>query len=63
MLARRGIRLNLSRLNDAKRSLSSALDDPRPLHSRPIGVGQATRDLSRTLDHLDRWLAAHAGRA
>jgi predicted acylesterase/phospholipase RssA len=63
MFARRGIRLDLSRLNDSTRTLSSALDDPRPLHSRPTGVGQATRDLSRTLDHLDRWLAAHTGRA
>ena len=43
MLARRGIRLDLSRLDDAKRTLSSALEDPRPLHSRPMAT--APKDL------------------
>ncbi len=57
VLARRGIHLNLARLVDAHRTLHSALDDPRPLFPRATGVRQATRDLSRTLDHLERWLA------
>jgi hypothetical protein len=38
-----------------------ALTDPRPLNvggPRKGSVRQATRDLSHTLDHLERWLAA-----
>jgi hypothetical protein len=36
-----------------------AVADPRPLHTRPgvSDVRQATRDLSHTLDQLERWLA------
>jgi len=55
-LARRGIRLNAARLDDASLKLHDALDDPRPLHAHASGVPQAARDLSRTLDHLERWL-------
>jgi NTE family protein len=56
-LAKRGVRLNLARLANADRSLHAAIDDPRPLSTRAPGVRQAARDLSHTLDHLDRWLA------
>ena len=58
LLARHGVRLNLERLNDARRSIAGALDDPRPLLTQPRGVAQAARDLSHTLDHLEAWLAA-----
>jgi hypothetical protein len=50
--------LNLERLNDARRSIADALDDPRPLLTQPGGVAQAGRDLAHTLDHLEAWLAA-----
>jgi NTE family protein len=56
-LAKQGVRLNLARLADADRPMLAAIDDPRPLSMRPPGVRQAARDLSHTLDHLDRWLA------
>jgi NTE family protein len=58
LLARHGVRLNLERLGDARRSIAGALNDPRPLLARPRGVRQATRDLAHTLDHLEAWLAA-----
>jgi NTE family protein len=56
-LAKRGVRLNLAHLDDADRAMHSAIDDPRPLSMRSPGVRQSARDLSHTLDHLDRWLA------
>ena len=58
MLARHGVRLNLERLKDARRSIAGALNDPRPLLMRPRGVGETARDLAQTLDHLEAWLAA-----
>ncbi len=56
-LAKHGVRLNIAHLADADRAMLAAIDDPRPLSIRPPGVRQAARDLSHTLDHLDRWLA------
>ena len=58
-LARHGISLRHDRLDDPHRHVLHALDDPRPLHTRPgvSDVRQATRDLSHTLDQLERWLA------
>ena len=56
-LAKGGVHLNLARLADADRAMHAAIDDPRPLSMRSPGVRQAARDLSHTLDHLDRWLA------
>jgi NTE family protein len=56
-LAKGGVHLNLARLADANRAMHAAIDDPRPLSMRSPGVRQAARDLSHTLDHLDRWLA------
>jgi hypothetical protein len=50
--------LNLERLDDGRRSIADALNDPRPLQTRPCGVRQATRDLAHTLDHLEAWLAS-----
>jgi len=58
LLAKHGVRLNLERLDDGRRSIADALNDPRPLQARPRGVRQATRDLAHTLDHLEAWLAA-----
>jgi hypothetical protein len=58
LLARDGVRLNLERLENARRSIAGALNDPRPLLARPRGVRQATRGLAHTLDHLEAWLAA-----
>ena len=40
------------------RSIDSALNDPRPLMIGALAVRGAARDLSHTLDHLERWLAA-----
>jgi len=57
-LAKQGIRLNVARIADVHRAIHAAIEDPRPLRSRPHGVRQTTRDLSHTLDHLQRWLAA-----
>jgi NTE family protein len=57
-LAKQGIRLNLKRLADTQRAIHAAIADPRPLRTRSSGVRQTTRDLTHTLDHLQRWLAA-----
>ena len=60
-LARHGIALRDTRLADAGRSVNDALCDPRPLHSDARSAGSITataRDLSHTLDHLERFLAA-----
>lgn len=56
-LAKRGVRLNLARLGDPHRAMHAAINDPRPLLTRPQGVRQAARDLTHTLDYLERWLA------
>jgi hypothetical protein len=56
-LAKQGIRLNMERLADTQRAIHAAIEDPRPLRTRPRGVRQTTRDLTHTLDHLQRWLA------
>ena len=58
-LAQHVISLRHDRLDDPHRHVLHALDDPRPLHTRPgvSDVRQATRDLSHTLDQLERWLA------
>ena len=56
-LAKCGVHLNLPRLTDTHRAIHAAIDDPRPLSTRLPGVRQATRDLTHTLDHLERWLA------
>jgi hypothetical protein len=50
--------LNFECLDDARRSIAGALNDPRPLLARRRGVRQAARDLAHTLDHLETWLAA-----
>jgi len=60
-LARHGVALRADRLADETRTIDDALTDPRPLNvgrSRRRRVGQTTRDLAYTLDHLERWLAA-----
>ncbi len=59
LLAKHGITLRRDRLDDHHRHVLHAVADPRPLHTRPgvSDVRQATRDLSHTLDQLERWLA------
>ena len=59
-LLRHGIALNAERLADEHRKVTDAVSDPRPLRTDPVNardVRQATRDLSHTLDQLERWLA------
>jgi predicted acylesterase/phospholipase RssA len=58
MLGRHGIRLDLAKLRDGTRSIDAALNDPRPLMIGTPAVRRAALDLSHTLDHLERWLAA-----
>jgi NTE family protein len=56
--ARHGITLRGARLADGSRGITDALDDPRPLRSsaRRRTIGRTTRELSHTLDHLERLL-------
>jgi predicted acylesterase/phospholipase RssA len=58
--ARHGIALRVDRLADSSRCITDALDDPRPLRSstRRRTVRHTTRELSHTLDHLERLLTA-----
>jgi predicted acylesterase/phospholipase RssA len=60
MLARHGVTLRLDRIGDPARDLRHALTDARPLKPGPgrrASVRHTARDLSYTLDHLERWLA------
>jgi len=56
LLAQHGIRLNVERLVDGHRSIRDTLDDPRPLINHPPSAQRTVRDLSKTLDALERWL-------
>ena len=59
-LERHGITINRATLFDEHRKVVDAVSDPRPLRTDPgnaLDVRQATRDLSHTLDQLERWLA------
>ena len=59
-LAKHGVTLRIDRIRDRNRNLTHALTDARPLHvdmGRGSEIRQTTRDLSHTLDHLERWLA------
>jgi hypothetical protein len=59
-LARHGVTLRTERITDPDRDIADALTDPRPLNvgrGRKGRVRQTTRDLTHTLDHLERWLA------
>lgn len=60
MLLRHGIVLNRARLADADRDIAQALTDPRPLHHDPAprNVRQAARELTHTLDQLERVVTA-----
>ena len=53
-----GMRLHVAKLRDGTRAIDAALNDPRPLMAGNPGVRRTARDLSHTLDHLERWLAA-----
>ena len=56
LLARHGVRLNLERLSDPRRSVRDTLYDPRPLVNHPPNVRRTVQDLTRTLNALERWL-------
>lgn len=59
-LAKHGVTLRLDRVTDHARTVTHALTDARPLKvgkGRGSEVRQTARDLSHTLDHLERWLA------
>ncbi len=59
-LARHGIQLRTDRLGDSTRDVRAALIDPRALRTAPAGrpsMRRTVRELARTLDHLERWLA------
>jgi predicted acylesterase/phospholipase RssA len=60
MLQEFGVTLRTDRLADASRTVASTLADPRPLRSDPAqrSVRQASRELSHTLDHLERVITA-----
>ena len=62
LLARHGIGIRHDRLADASRKVTDALSDPRPLHTNrdDNDVRQTARDLTHTLDQLQRWLAGAA---
>ena len=63
-LARHGITIRTDRLADSTRDLRAALTDPRAIRSDPRArpsVRGAARDLGRTLEALERWIA-RAGR-
>jgi NTE family protein len=60
VLQRHGLRLRAERIDDAGRTISHALNDPRPLHpggKRRRGVREAKRDLEHVLMHLERELS------
>ena len=67
VLARHGIRLRTDRLADSTRDVRAALCDPRPIRADPgarKSVRTTARELSATLDQLERWLRVQpAGRA
>ena len=56
ILARHGIAVDRNRLSDRSRTIDDALGDPRAAGTRPRGVREASRELARTLDHLERWI-------
>jgi predicted acylesterase/phospholipase RssA len=60
MLREFGVTLRTDRLADESRTVASTLADPRPLHSDPAqrSVRRASRELSHTLDHLERVIRA-----
>ena len=58
LFRKHGIRLHVAKLRDRTRAIDAALNDPRPLMTGNPAVRRASRDLSHTLDHLERWLAA-----
>jgi predicted acylesterase/phospholipase RssA len=59
-LERHGVTIRQDRLAMAERRIADALTDPRPLRAHPhkLTVKRAARDLSHTLDHLERAVAA-----
>jgi predicted acylesterase/phospholipase RssA len=60
VLRRHGITIRHERLSDPHRGIARALNDPRPLIPDPTrarSVRETARDLARTLDQLEIWLA------
>ena len=65
LLARHGIGLREDRLADSTRDVRAALVDPRPIRADPRArksVRTTARELSATLDQLERWLRVHPDR-
>jgi predicted acylesterase/phospholipase RssA len=60
LFARHGVTIREDRLAPPDRRVADALTDPRPLHAQPHkpSVKRAARELSHTLDHLERAVAA-----
>jgi NTE family protein len=58
LLARHGIRLDASKLDEVRRPIGAALTDPRSLFLERPSVKTAARALTRTLDALDGCLRA-----
>jgi predicted acylesterase/phospholipase RssA len=58
--ARHGVTIRKDRLALPDRRVADALTDPRPLRAQPhrLTVKRAARELSHTLDHLERAVAA-----
>ena len=59
VFARHGITIREDRLADSTRDVRAALCDPRPIRSDPRAkrtVRRTTRELSHTLDQLERWM-------
>lgn len=66
MLARHGIAIREDRLADSTRDVRAALVDPRPIRSDPRAkrsVRTTARELSHTLDQLERWMRGRAAPA
>ena len=59
VFARHGITIREDRLSDSTRDVRAALCDPRPIRSDPRAkrtVRRTARELSHTLDQLERWV-------
>jgi NTE family protein len=64
VFARHGIRLRTERLLDSHRPITRTLTDPRPILRDPAQarhVSETARDLSNTLEHLERWIGDGRG--
>ncbi len=66
VFARHGITIREDRLADSTRDVRAALCDPRPIRSDPRAkrtVRRTARELSHTLDQLERWVRGRTASA